>query len=83
MCKSVLKSIQSSCAQPSPCPKGNNLTHIICERFWSLNLARMSRQHMKPPSQRSNAKLIKNLHAWSMRILYVILAHMVVGTTLH
>ena len=30
-----------------------------------------------------SGQIVHNCHAWSMRFLYVILAHMVVGITLH
>ena len=58
-------------------------TGIICERYWLLNLAPTFEQHMEPLPQKSNANLINILHAWSLRFSYVILTHMIVGTTLH
>ena len=53
--------------------------NILALEFGSYISAHMDYLHKQPimPTQQ------KIMHAWTMRFLYVILVHMVVGTTLH
>jgi hypothetical protein len=56
---------------------------IICERYWLLNLAPIFGHHIEvPPKTTKCQPNKKNLHSWSVRFLYLILAHMIAGTTL-
>ena len=86
------KSIGSSCAQPSLCPKGDirfskktptrivhNMWKILVPKFGSYIWAAHKTTSQNKQCQ-TNKKI---LHAWSMRSLYVILANIVVDTTLH
>ena len=80
------KSIWSNCAHPSPCPKGkkshpNRASYVkdIGFQIWLLHRGN-SWDHL---TKRAYAYLTKIRHAWSMRFLYVILAHIVVGTTIY
>ena len=80
------KSVWSSCAQPSPCPKGGKILRkldIICERYWILKLTptyigaayETTSQNKHTPTQQ------KILDAWSVRSSYIILTHVIVDNT--
>ena len=57
---------------------------IICERDCLVTLDPAFEQRMEPvPQKQAMPTEQKSPHAWSMRFLCVILAHMVVDTTLH
>ena len=60
------KSIRSSWAQPSPCPKEGKkkptkIGHHFFKRYWLLNLPPTFGQHMEPPLKTSNANLTKRI----------------------
>ena len=68
---------------PSPCPKEEKNSTRIEHHMWKI-LAPTFGKLKGPPLKTSNAKLTKKSGmVGDMRFLYVILTHMVVGTTLH
>ena len=78
----LLKTIQLSYAQQSPCPKEEKNPTQFGHHMWKI-LAPTFGQHMEPLPKHKQCQTNKILHVWSQRFLYIILAHVVVGTTLH
>ena len=60
-----------------------NLHKLWATMRWLKLLKPNFRQFIWSPPITSNSKPTKILHAWNKEFLYGILAHMVVGTTLH
>jgi hypothetical protein len=63
----------------NPTQIGHHMWNILAPKFGSCIWA----THENAPQNNKCQPNKKVLHAWSMRFLYVILAHMVMGTTLH
>ena len=71
--------VQAKRKRIRPIQNGDYMWKILAPKFHFA-----FEQHMGTASQNKQCQPIKKiLHFWNMRHLYVILAHMVVGTTLH